>query len=403
MSPLRIIVLGYIVRCPLGGMAWHYLHYVLGLAELGHEVYYLEDSEDYPCCYDPTRHVTDVDPSYGLGFTAKTFERLGFGERWAFYDAHRSEWRGPCADRAIRLCKDADLLINISGANPLRDWTMKIPARVFVDTDPVFEQIRQLTDPERRCRANDHTAFLTFGHNLATGRSRIPDDGLPWQATRQPIALRAWPLQDPPKEGRFTSVMQWDSYPPREYAGRFYGMKSDSFRAFVDLPGRMGPIFELALGTASAPRDWLREHGWLLRDPLEVTRTPWSYQSYIRSSRAEFSVAKHGYVEGWSGWFSERSAAYLASGRPVVAQDTGFSEWLPVDEGLISFETLEEAAAGVEKVLADYDRHRLAAHRLAAEYFDSRIVLEQLIENAHAATTRSSLSTTDAAEGAPTR
>jgi hypothetical protein len=388
MSPLRILVLGYIVRCPLGGMAWHYLQYVLGLADLGHDVYYLEDSDGYPSCYDPSRHLMDVDPTYGLRFTHGVFRRVGLGERWAYYDAHRDRWLGPRGGDAIRLCSQADLLVNVSGTNPLRPWTENVPARAFIDTDPVFEQIRQLTVPARAARARAHTAHFTFGHGLVDGSSPAPDAGLAWQATRQPVVLRAWPARPPNPTAPFTSVLQWDSYEKREHAGIVYRMKAESIEALIDLPRRTGPLYELALGSPNAPRDRLREHGWKLRNPLPVSRTPWSYQRYIRDSKAELSIAKHGYVAGRSGWFSERSAVYLASGRPVVAQDTGFSSWLPTGRGLLAFDDVDQAAAAVEDVVADYDRHCRDARALAVEHFDSRKVLADLVERAVATPAR---------------
>src|SRR3990172_10667736 len=155
---LRVIVLGYIVRCPLGGLAWHHLQYFLGLARLQHDVYFVEDSDDVPwSCYDPMRNVTDTDPTYGLAFAKNTFERVGLGDRWAYYDAHRGQWLGPCANRIIDICNSADLVLNLSGANPLRPWLLGIPVRAYIDTDPVFTQIRNITDPSRRFRALQHT------------------------------------------------------------------------------------------------------------------------------------------------------------------------------------------------------------------------------------------------------
>ena len=379
-SRLRVIVLGYIVRCPLGGMAWHYLQYVMGLRRLGHEVFFFEDSDEYPSCYDPTRHVTDEDPSSGLQFATNTFDRLGLADRWAYYDGHKARWHGPCADRFSEICASADVLVNISGTNPLRAWLMEVPTRVFVDTDPAFEQVRQMTVPERRDRARQHTAFFSFGENIASGQSRVPNDGLPWQATRQPIDLDAWPVTSGPADGKFTTVMQWDSYPAREYDGVRYGQKSESFGPFLDLPQRTTSALELALGSVTAPRELLRQKGWSIRDPLAVTRDPWTYQRYIQASKAEFAVAKHGYVISRSGWFSERSAAYLASGRPVVTQETGFSDWLPTGSGVLSFTTPEEAVAGIEEINRRYEYHCRAARKVAEEYFDARKVLTRLIE-----------------------
>ena len=377
---LRIIVLGYIVRGPLGGLAWHHLQYVLGLARLGHDVYFLEDSDDYPSCYDPAREVTDTDPSYGLRFAKETFERVGLSNCWAYHDAHTSHWYGPCADHILEICSTADLLLNLSSMNPLRPWLAEVPVRALIDTDPLFTQIRHLTDPVSRKLAMQHSAFLSFGENVGREMSTIPKDGLTWQATRQPIVLDAWPVTSGVPSGKFTTVMLWDSYPAREYGGCRYGMKSDSFTPFLDLPKRADPILELAVGSPSAPRELLRRKGWEVRDPLEVTRDPWAYQNYIQQSKAEFSVAKHGYVISRSGWFSERSAGYLASGRPVLTQETGFSHWMETGAGVISFSTPEQALAGIEEINCHYEFHCREARAIAEEYFDSKKVLSRLIK-----------------------
>jgi hypothetical protein len=381
MQRLRILVLGYIVRCPLGGMFWHYAQYMLGFHEMGHDVWLFEDSEDYPCCYDPAAHETTIDPDFGLRFLGRSLSSLGLADRWAYFDAHHDRWHGPAAERRRELFESADVLINVSGANPVRPWMGGVPHRVYVDTDPIFEQIRQLTVPERRRRADAHNHFFTFGEAVAAGTADCPDDGWPWRATRQPIVLSAWPLVAGNPSGPFTTVMQWDSYPAPEYHGRRYGMKSESFQPYVDLPGALPEVrLQLALGSPHAPRSLLASHGWELRDPLETTRDPWTYQRYLRESAAEWSVAKHGYVAGRSGWFSERSAAYLASGRPVLAQDTGFSGWIETGTGLISFNDFEAAAEGARRIRSDYRRHSEAARDIAETYFDSSKVLTELLE-----------------------
>jgi hypothetical protein len=387
---LRVIVLGYVVRGPLGGLAWHHLQYVLGLARLGHDVLFIEDSDDYPSCYDPIRGVTDVEPSYGLAFAARAFGRLGLGAQWAYHDAHTASWLGPAATRAPEACASADVVLNVSGVNPLRPWWAAAPVRVFIDTDPAFTQIRHLHDERALDRAREHTAFFTFGENVGSSRrvgstigeapADCPSDGLPWQPTHQPIVLDAWPITRGPANGAFTTVMQWDSYQVREHGGRTYGMKSLSFESYVDLPARVDARLEIALGSPTAPRAELIDRGWAVRDPLEVTRDPWTYQAYIQRSKGEFSVAKHGYVVSRSGWFSERSACYLASGRPVVVQDTGFSNWLPTGSGILAFETPDGAVAAIEAVTADYARHCRAARDIAETYFDSDAVLTELLD-----------------------
>ena len=247
---LRVAVLGYVVRAPLGGLAWHHLQYALGLARLGHDVWFVEDSDDYPGCYDPVTHGVTTDPSAGLAFAARAFARLGLAERWAYHDAHAGRWCGPAAGHAAATVAAADVLLNVSGVNPLRDWAARVPRRVLVDTDPVFTQIRHLTDPAARARAAAHTHFATFGENVGRRDCTVPDDGFPWRPTRQPVVLDAWPVAPAPAGAPFTTVMQWTSYAAREYAGRRYGMKDLSFAAFEDLPSHTPAPLELALGSA---------------------------------------------------------------------------------------------------------------------------------------------------------
>jgi hypothetical protein len=376
---MRIVVLGYIVRGPIGGLAWHHLQYVLGLSRLGHEVRFIEDSDDYPSCYDPSRHVIDTDPSYGLRFIADTFAAVGLPADWAYYDAHTSRWLGPGAKDAESFGRFADIVFNISGMNPLRDWARDIPVRVFIDTDPVFVQVRHLNDDAARARAAAHTSFFTFAENVERGTAMIPDDGFRWLATRQPVVLDQWSIDSTNRAGAYTTVMQWQSYRPVEYDGKQYGMKSTSFAPYAELPSMTGAKLELALGGSDAPRDMLLSKGWKLADPLAVARTVGDFQNYLRASRGEFGVAKHGYVESNSGWFSERSANYLASGRPVITQETGFSEWLPVGEGLFSFSDPRQVVEAIESIELDYSRHSAAARRIAENYFDSRRVLTELL------------------------
>ena len=379
---LRIVVLGYVVRGPLGGMVWSNLQFLQGLAGLGHEVHFVEDSDDYPSCYDPSRHIIDTDPSYGLRFAASAFERIGFGQRWAYHDAHAARWHGPCADAIARVLREADMVLNLCGVNPLRGPLQDVPIRVLVDEDPAFTQIRHLEDPDARARALRHNAFFTFAENFGQQGCGVPDDGLGWQPTRQPVVLESIAALPGVPDGRFTTMMQWDSYPAREYGGVRFGMKSDSFAAFDDLPARVGPVLELAVGGATAPRSRLEQRGWHVTDPLARSRDPEAYQAFIAGSKAEFSVAKHGYVVSRSGWFSERSVAYLALGRPVVIQDTGFTRWLDADAGVLPFSTPDEAVHAITKVDARYARHCAAAREVVAEYFASSRVLARLVERA---------------------
>lgn len=383
-SRLRILVLGYVVRGPLGGIAWHYLQYVVGLSRLGHDVFFFEDSDDYPSCYDPVRNVTDADPTYGLAFAARAFERLGLEQRWAYYDAHQDCWLGPAGQSAHALSETADVVLNVSGVNPIRPWMTNIPARVLVDTDPGFTQIRHLTDPAARVRAKQHTTFASFGENIGQPGCTVPDDGFSWVPTRQPVVMDAWTPACGSIHQPLTTVMQWDSYRSEAHDGLRYGMKADSFGPYLDLPARTGETFTIALGGSRAIQESLTDHGWTIVDSRLPTSDPWTYQDFIAQSKAEFSVAKHGYVVGQTGWFSERSAAYLASGRPVVVQDTGFTRWLRSDGGVLAFTNLEEAVEQLEALNRCYERHCAAARHVAHEYFDSDKVLSDLLRVATA-------------------
>lgn len=384
-SSLRIVVCGFVVRGPVGGMSWHHLHYLLGLADLGHEVWFYEDSGDYAQCYDPSRDVVDVDASHGLAYAQRVFDRFGFGQRWAYHDhLNGGAWRGPLGAGMQDICRSADLLINVSGINPLRPWLQGIPVRVLVDTDPVFTQVDILKDPVRRAFAEGHNAFFTFAQNFRQPGCSVPDDGLAWQPTRQPVVARHWPPSPGPADGPWTTVMLWDSYDERHWQGRSFGMKSREMEKVLSMPARSGERFEIVLGGPTAPNELLIESGWVLRDPLSISRDPWTYQDFLRGSKAEFSVAKHGYVATASGWFSERSANYMALGRPVVVQDCGLSAHLPCGEGLLTFNTPDEALAGIEAVKMDYARHSAAAVEIVNSCFSPARVLAPLIESAFA-------------------
>lgn len=378
---LRVIVLGYVIRGPLGGLAWHHLQYVLGLVGLGHEVLFLEDGSDDPhACYDPGTHRVSDDCSYGLRFAAAAFAALGVPTCWAYRPSLEAGWIGPAAAHVPAFCRTADLLLNVSGVNPLHALYARVPVKVFVDTDPAFQQVRVLTDPTHATFVRQHTHHFTFATSITSPTHGVPDDGIRWLPTIQPVHLASWSVTPIASTGALTTVMQWDSYERRSWNGIVYGMKAESFAPFIDLPRGAALPLELAIGSPTAPRRDLREHGWIIRDPLEVTRSLTSYQAYIASSLGEFSVAKHGYVVSRCGWFGERTANYLASGRPAIVQDTGFTDWLPCGEGLLAFDSPADALGAIEAVAADPARHGRRARELAEEHFDSSRVLVDLIE-----------------------
>jgi len=376
---MRIVVLGLIGQYPLAGMTSYFLQYVLGFLRLGHDVYYLEDNG--ACPYDPQVDSVSMDVSYTVGYLRRHFEAHGLGDRWAYRD-YNGEYYGLTQARVREVLRTADLLVNVSLANAPTDEHRQARRVVLIDTDPPFRQIAVAQgDPATLDLLAAHDVLFTFAENIGGPGWRIPLDGrFRWHSTRQPVVLDLWEPVIDSRAQVLTTVMNWTSYASVEFRGEVYGQKDVEFMKIVDLPRRVSQPLEVALAHPQAPRDTLLAHGWRLTDPLAVSRDLWSYRDYIAGSRGEFSVAKNAYVRSRSGWFSERSTCYLALGKPVITQDTGFSQVLPVGEGLLAWRTLDEAVSAIEALNADYERHCHAARALAETHFDSDRVLSDLIE-----------------------
>jgi hypothetical protein len=367
---LRILLSGMVAGDPRqGGASWAVLQYVAGLTELGHEVVLVE-----PVAAEA------LEPD---GEVARYFRSLPFLEgRAALLGRGGEATVGLPYAQLLEFAREADLLLNISGM--LRDERLleAVPVRAFLDLDPGFNQVWQVSGNEMGFER--HTHCVTVGVRIGAEDCPIPTLARTWIPTLPPVALAHWPLADgPARRDAFTSVGHWRSYGSIEHGGVHYGQRAHSLRRLFELPARSGARFELALGIHPDEVEDLRAlrvNGWGLLDPYEVAGTPGDYAAFVRESKAELGVAKSGYVDSRSGWFSDRSACYLASGRPVVAQDTGFGETLPVGEGLCAFGDVEAAAAAVAAVEADYDRHARAAREIAAEHLDARKVLPRLLE-----------------------
>jgi hypothetical protein len=371
---MKILVAGIIARYPYGGVTWCSLMYLLGLRALGHEVLYIEDTGE--CIYDPERNTLSEDPSYGTRYINNALEPFGLGDRWSFVNFN-GEYHGVSRAGVQAFCADADLFVNLSGGSWFwRDEYVKIPHRVFIDSDPVFTQLA-IAKAEGWYvdffKGFDH--LFTFGANIGTTASATPTGGFAWHKTWQPVVTELWHSDAPPVRDRFTTVMTWkiESFTDVD------GNKDKEFIKFIDLPRQTPHRFELAV---NGPQQLLRERGWNTVNAMDVSKSLWDYRVFIQGSLAEFGVAKHAYVSYCSGWFSDRTECYLAAGRPALVQDTGWSAHLPAGTGLLRFSTCEEALEGLERIAADWNLHSKRATEIAREHFDARAVLPRFLERA---------------------
>jgi hypothetical protein len=378
---VRVIVTGLIAQYPLGGVTWDYLQYVLGLSALGHDVFYVEDTGQWP--YNPQEDGLAKTCDYNVGYLADVMARFGLKDRWAYRFPWQDQWFGLSDRRRREVIATADLLVNVSGTLACPQEYRAASRLAYVDSDPVFTQVKLARgQQDLRSIVDAHDVHFSFGECLP---ANVPETGHRWIPTRQPVVLSEWMSGNSTRDA-FTTIMNWTSYNPIEFSGCTYGQKDVEFQRFMDLPKAVAPtMLELAVNsgkTRRTPRALLAHRGWRVVEPNVVCPDLDSYRNYISTSKAEWSVAKNGYVVGQSGWFSCRSACYLAAGRPVVVQDTGFSSVLPVGEGILPFTTLDEATTGIQSVESDYGRHSRAAREIAEAYFDSAKVLNRLIEDA---------------------
>ncbi len=376
---LKIVVAGMIAGDPhQGGATWAVLQYLLGLRQLGHDVHFIE-----PVAADKLQpRGTSLSGSANAAYFHSVMRQFEFESCAALLVAGTQETVGLAYDRLRAVTAESDLLINISGLLDDPALTEPIPVRIYLDLDPGFNQLW--------CAAegidvgfDGHTHFVTIGSALGHGDCVIPTCGRSWIATRQPVVLSEWPPAGHLTHDAFTTVANWRGYGSITCNGVFYGQKAHAWRELMALPDKTQEQFLVALAIHPGERDDLLDlaaHGWSLIDPAHVSDTPDRYRAFVQGSKGEIGVAKSGYVRSRCGWFSDRSVCYLASGRPVVAQETGFSRFLPAGEGLFAFETTDEACAGIGAVVRDYARHSRAARAIAEEYFDASSVLPQLLE-----------------------
>jgi len=379
-----LLVLGIVGQYPMAGVAWQALHYLLGFRQLGWDVYYVEDSGAPP--YDPRIGGPTEDCTYAVGYVADVMRRFGLEERWVYVDMMRDETHGLSRGRLAELYRSAAGIVNLCGATAPRAEHRQGARLVYVETDPVYEQLRIATGAAPSLEfLSAHDVLFTYGENLGAPDCPVPLERFTWRTTRPPVVVDCWEGQPDPSAVFFTSIASWENKGKDiTFRGETYQWsKHVNFLRFLDLPRHTPQPFRLAMDPADAAVEArIRGAGWQLTDPQPISRDVDAYRAFIQGSRGEFTVAKDIYVRPRSGWFSDRSVCYLAAGRPVVTQDTAFGTRIPTGEGLFAYATMDEAVDALARVNADYARHSAAARRVAREHFGAEPVLGRLLADA---------------------
>lgn len=374
----RIVFGSYMVRYPLGGVLSSSLQWLVGFQRLGHEVYLVEKSGWPNSCYDPSKGVMSDDCSYGTKMLSRLLPRFGLQDRWCFVDAGE-RYHGLPRERVEAIFKSADLFVDRGTHGTWLEEAAEAGLRVLVDGEPGSTQMKMQSRLAAGQKLPDYDAYYTVGRNIGTEKSTAPTAGKQWCPLFHPVDVGLFSRQPVDADAPFTTVMNWKAHEPIEFNGVTYGQKDAEFGRFIDLPRLTASPLELAVSGKGVPIKRLMDSGWRVRNAHAVTTSCDSYWEYVRASKGEFSSCKNIFVMTNSGWFSDRSAAYLASGRPVVLQDTGFGTYLPCGRGLFAVRTVDEAAAAIDEINGDYERHSRGARDIAIEYLDAPRVLDSFL------------------------
>ena len=388
MKRKRIVVMGFMGSMPIAGVIWQHVHYVVGLQRLGHDVYYIEDSARLP--YNPETFEVTTEFDYAARLLSRLSREFGFKTRWAFCARYLpgNPTAGLPLQKIRQLYREADAILNVCGTQEFNDDLLVSDRILYIESDPGVEQIKIDKKVKSTIQyLRRHRALFTFGENIGTKSFPVPRHGFRWLPTRQPVVTDLWKTERTPAgAAMFTSVANWSTSGLKDIWWRrekYLWSKSREFLRFVAAPAKAGETFELATNIDDdATRRRFERNGWRLRCPLQMSVDYWLYRDYIQRSKGEFTVAKDQYVRLNTGWFSDRSACYLAAGRPVITQETGFTNICGGKAGLLSFRSVDEIVDAAKQINRDYAKHSRAAYDIAREFFEAENVLKSILDRA---------------------
>ena len=362
------------------GSCDHAMAYILGLQNLGHKAYLMEDV-DSKLCHDSNYNPVRFEDWEGRFRFESLTKFYGIWPRCCIIYNYGEDTHGMSFKNAVKVAKTSDLLINIQARLKTRDILENVHCRAYIDINPAKTQVYQTEyGIDRRFDQHDH--FFTVGLNIGTAKCDIPAGGVTWRGILPPVVLSLWPVNIDESCKRFTTISNWVGKNTFNFKGRYSGEKKDNWLKLIEVPKKTNQELEIALRinpTYEADIKLFNENGWILSDPTQFHNFE-DYRRYIANSRAEFSIANNRYVQFNTGWFSDRSGRYLASGKPILVESTGFEDQLPTGKGLLTFRTMEEAVAGIEEINSDYLAHCQAAREIAEEYFDAEKVLSNMLK-----------------------
>ena len=380
--------MGFMGSCPIAGVIWQHIHYIVGLQRLGHDVFYIEDSARLP--YNPETFEVNNEFDYAARLLERLAQEFDFRDRWGFCARYlpRHPTVGLSLKRIRQLYTEADAILNICGTQEFNKDLLQSDRILYVESDPGVEQIKIDQDVKAtRQYLRRHHALFTFGENVGTKAFPVPTHGFKWLPTRQPVVTDLWRSHRAPAGGAvFTSIANWSTSGLKDITWRgkkYLWSKSLEFLRFIEAPKKSGETFELATDIKDPKiRARFRRNGWRFTSPSQMSIDYWLYRDYIRRSKGEFTVAKDQYVRLKTGWFSDRSACYLAAGRPVITQETGFTRYYGGEAGLLAFKSLGDIVEAARMITADPKKHSRAAREIAREAFEAEKVLASLLERA---------------------